>query len=125
MAEDNPPTQQFLDILDEQIPGWSDDPKALGVEAFSSWLLWAQAATACGSDLTRECVLEEAGDVGEWTGGGLTSPHTVTTEPSPQSPFCAVILRATTDGFEYDEEFTQPNEGVWNCDEGNQMEIPT
>ncbi len=125
MADENPPTQQFLDIVDAEISGWSGDPKALGVEGFSSWLLWAKAATACGSELTRDCVLEQAARVGEWDGGGITSPHTVTTDDAPASPFCAAVLSATPDGFAYDEEFTAPNQDIWNCDDANQMKIPT
>lgn len=121
MASDNPPTQQFLDLMDDHIAGWSDDPKALGVEAWSSWLLWAKAATACGADLTRDCVMEEAAGVGTWDGGGLTAPQIVSSEAEPQGPFCAAVLRATSAGFEYDEEFTQPNEGIFNCDEANQQ----
>jgi len=120
MADQNPPTQQFLDIMDGHISGWSDDPKALGVEAWSSWLLWAKAATECGSDLTRSCVLEKS-QVGDWDGGGLTAPQTVPSDGTPEAPFCAAIMRANPDGFEYDEEFTQPNEGIFNCDEANQQ----
>lgn len=121
LADDNPPTQQFLDILDDHIAGWSDDPKALAVEAFSSWLLWAKAAKECGSELTRDCVIEKAEAVGTWDGGGITSPQTVPSQGSPSAPFCAVILRATPEGFVYDEEFTQPNEGIFNCDDANQQ----
>jgi ABC-type branched-subunit amino acid transport system substrate-binding protein len=121
LAADNPPTQQFLQIMDAHISGWSNDPKALAVEAFSSWLLWAKAATECGSDLSRDCVLEKAESVGTWDGGGITSPQEVPSQGSPSAPFCAAILRATTDGFVYDEELTQPNEGIFNCDEANQQ----
>ncbi len=121
LAADNPPTQQFLDILDDEVSGWSSDPKALGVEAFSAWLLWAKAAKECGSDLTRACVIEKAEAVGTWDGGGLTSPQAVPSQGSPEAPFCAAILRATPDGFVYDEEFTQPNQGIFNCDEENQQ----
>ena len=31
-----------------------------GMQGLSSWLLFAKAATACGSELTAECLLEEA-----------------------------------------------------------------
>jgi hypothetical protein len=120
LAADNPPTQQFLDIMDDHIPGWSDDPKALAVEAWSSWLLWATAASECGSELTRACVVEQAEAEGTWDGGGITAPQVVPSQGEPKGPFCAAILRATTDGFEYDEEFTQPNESIFNCSEENQ-----
>jgi len=121
LAADNPPTQQYLDLMDGHISGWSDDPKALGVEAWSAWLLWAKAATACGSELTRDCVMEQVDSVVEWDGGGITAPQTRTTGDSPAGPWCVAVLRATTGGFTYDEEFTNPNEGIWHCDEAGQQ----
>ena len=51
-------------------------PKELGINSFSSWLLWAQSAKACGSNLTRECILAEAAKVKSWDGGGLHAPFT-------------------------------------------------
>ncbi len=121
LAADNPPPQQYLDIMDNFQSGWSDDPKALGVEAWSAWLLWAKAATACGSELTRDCVMDEVDSVVEWDGGGRTAPQTRTTGDSPEGPWCVAALRATSDGFSYDEEFTQPDQGIWSCsDEGQQ-----
>ena len=46
----------------------------LGMQTASAFMLWATAAKACGSDLTRECVLNEADGIDEWTGGGLHVP---------------------------------------------------
>ena len=73
-ADENQPIQQFLDLMDEANPGWSDDPKALAVQGWSAWLLFAQSATACGSELTRDCVMEEAASAGDWDAGGVTAP---------------------------------------------------
>ena len=118
MADENQPIQQFLDLMDEANPGWSDDPKALAVQGWSAWLLFAQSATACGSDLTRDCVMEKAASTGDWDAGGVTAPVVVTDDVSePSGPKCIAAMRAKPDGFEYDEEFTQPNEGIFHCDE--------
>lgn len=119
MADENPPTQQFLDIMDGHISGWSGDPKALGVEAWSAWLLWAKSATACGSDLTRDCVMGQAEGEPSWDGGGLTAPQVLPVGDTPGGPMCVTVLRATADGFVYDEDFTQPTDRIFNCDEAN------
>jgi ABC-type branched-subunit amino acid transport system substrate-binding protein len=66
-ADKNPATQQFLDIVKKS----GGDVNQLGEQAASAFLLWATAAKACGSDLTRDCVLTEVGKVHDWTGGGL------------------------------------------------------
>ena len=36
---------------------------------------------------------------------------------------CSLAIRVTPDGFEYDEELTEPNEGVFNCDPANVVEL--
>ena len=58
LAEDNKATQDYLDLMDQYNP----DGKValLGMQGMSSWLLFAKAAAACGSDLTAECLLEQA-----------------------------------------------------------------
>jgi hypothetical protein len=90
----------------------------LGMQGLSSWLLFAQAATACGSELTADCLLTEAAAPEEWTGGGLHARQTPGTgEPSP----CYLIIGLDEDGFFYNEEATAPTDGdgVYNCDEEN------
>jgi ABC-type branched-subunit amino acid transport system substrate-binding protein len=117
------PTQQFLEIMDASIDGWSEKPAFLAVPSFSAWLLFAQAAKACGSELTRECLLEEATAVDEWDAGGLQAP--IDPDPDePKSPPCLVMLRATTEGFEIDEEFTQANSGIYRCSEDFRVRAP-
>ena len=58
LADDNKATQDYLDLMEQYNP----DGKIaqLGMQGLSSWLLFAQAATACGSELTAECLLTEA-----------------------------------------------------------------
>ena len=71
-AADNPATQLYLDILDEQ----GGKVSVLGLQSTSAWLLFATLAKDCdlNDDLTRDCLLNGASQVTEWTGGGLHAP---------------------------------------------------
>lgn len=118
-AADNKATQDYLDLMERYNP----DGKValLGAQGISSWLLFATAATECGSQLTAACLLEKAGAMRDWTGGGLHAPQTPgNTEPSE----CWLALGLTAEGFAANDDATQPNEGVYNCDPANVFEIP-
>jgi hypothetical protein len=93
--------------------------------SLTAWLLWAKSATACGSDLTVKCVLAKAGANPEWTAGGLQAP--VNTDPAKLSySDCALLLKVTKSGFEYDRAATAPNDGLFNCDPMNLVDgLPT
>ncbi|HQV57052.1 MAG TPA: ABC transporter substrate-binding protein [Ilumatobacteraceae bacterium] len=115
LADKNPATQAYLDALKKYVPKAA--PKALGVNAFSAWLLWADSAKACGSDLTRKCVMEKATGHTGWDGGGLHGPAT----PGPtssESSECATLLQATPTGFVINKEIAKPNKDIWNCAPG-------
>jgi hypothetical protein len=120
-ADENKATQDFLDLMERYNP--SGKVALLGMQGLSSWLLFATAASACGSELTAECLLREAAAVEDWTGGGLHARQTPgNTDPSP----CFLILGLDpADGFVYDEAATAPTEGdgLFNCDEGNTFEL--
>ncbi len=82
---------------------------------FNSWVLWAQSATACGDNLTQDCVLQKAAAHPAWDAGGLFAP--VDTNPKTHQPTdCVVIMRLTKTGFVYDKKVTNPNKSVYNCD---------
>ena len=118
LADENKATQDYLDLVNDYV----NDGKIaqLGAQGMSAWLLFAVAADACGADLTRDCLLEEAGKVKDWTGGGLHAAQ----QPGNRSPSpCFVALSIDADGFEYDEEFTQPTDGIYNCDPKNVVEL--
>ncbi len=120
LADQNPATAQFIQILKDN-GGFA--PKALGVNAFSAWLLWAQSATACGSDLTRACVMQKATAVTDWTGGGLHVPFKPgqTTEMNSE---CVGLVQATSAGFvaATDKWFT-PNDRIFYCDPKNNTPV--
>jgi ABC-type branched-subunit amino acid transport system substrate-binding protein len=66
------------------------------LRAASAFWLWATAAEACGSQLDRACVIEQASAIDEWSAGGLhavTDPGTSAAEP------CAVLLGVDDGAF--------------------------
>ena len=61
----------------------------LGAQSTSAFLLWAQGAKECGSNLTSQCVIDNLRKVTSWTGGGLHS----TTNPGGNLPGdCGMVL---------------------------------
>jgi hypothetical protein len=81
-----PAVAQYLAIV-KKYGGLSS---ALGEQSTSSFLLWATAAKACGSDLTRQCMINHLAKVTNWTGGGLNAP----TNPSKNlPPACGILMK--------------------------------
>jgi ABC-type branched-subunit amino acid transport system substrate-binding protein len=116
MADENQAMADYLDMMEQYGTDDARYPAMLGMQALSSLLLFAQSASECGSDLTRDCVLQTALDVDEWTAGGL---HAVTDPGNLHATRCGVLVRFGEDGWVYDEEATDPNEGIYNCSEDN------
>jgi len=89
----HPAVQQYLDILD------ASGPKAkatlLGMQAWSSWMMFAKSAAACGSNLTRDCLMTEGFKINSWTGGGL---HTQTNPAAGTMPDCIGRSQSNTGG---------------------------
>jgi ABC-type branched-subunit amino acid transport system substrate-binding protein len=71
-ADRSPALQLYLKWLERASPRTS--PTTLGVQAFSAGLLFAQAAAAAGSDLTRDNLIAELEKIKHWDGGGLQAP---------------------------------------------------
>jgi ABC-type branched-subunit amino acid transport system substrate-binding protein len=62
----------------------------LGEQSTSSFLLWATEAKACGSTLTRQCMINKLSKVTSWTGGGLNAPG----NPSKNlPPSCGLLMK--------------------------------
>ena len=91
-ADENPATQQYIDLVE----GNGGDISQLGEQAASAFLLWATAVKECGAELTRECVLDELEKIDSWTGGGL---HSETDPAGNMPPECAMVL--TMEGTEF------------------------
>ena len=63
---------------------------SLGEQAASSFLLWATEAKACGSTLTRQCMINHLAKVTSWTGGGLNAPS----DPAKNRPApCGILMK--------------------------------
>jgi ABC-type branched-subunit amino acid transport system substrate-binding protein len=104
-ADTTPAIQQYLDI----VQGDGGDVNQLGEQATSSFLLWATGVKACGSNVTRDCVLDEIAKVKDWTGGGLHAP----TDPaSNMPPTCGVTLKL--DGTKF-VRFDPAEKGKLDC----------
>ncbi|MCP4433984.1 MAG: ABC transporter substrate-binding protein [Actinomycetia bacterium] len=128
-ADKWPAVQQYIDILNDNV----DDPKIalLGMQSFSGWLLFADSARACGEAndgvVTRDCVLETAAEVDDWTAGGLHAP----TNPGPEgggSPVCGMLIRVTESGeFErYFPEIGSEDDDLdgFGCDDTAVVDVP-
>jgi hypothetical protein len=62
----------------------------LGEQSTSSFLLWATEAKACGSTLTRQCMINKLSKVTNWTGGGLNASG----NPSKNlPPSCGLLMK--------------------------------
>lgn len=112
-ADDNPATQQYLDIVEAE----GGDISQLGEQSTSSFLLWATAAQACGADLTRDCVMEELSQVTSWTGGGL---HVESNPAENLPPECSMLLRL--DGAEWIQAFPE-EQGEFECSPDYAVEV--
>lgn len=102
-----PAVQDYIDLVD----GAGAKPSVLGMQGVSAFLLWAEAAKQCGSDLTRDCMVDGLKKVTEWTGGGLHAPSN---PGENQPPHCALVVELT--GDKYKQVFPEER-GEFNCDE--------
>ena len=113
-ASPSNPTGQYLQAFADYEPE-GKNRTYLGLQAWSAWLLFAEAARGCGNDLTRTCMYEAATKVKDWTGGGLHAP----TNPSAtSSSACNTVLQATPDGFKIAKGL-KPNQGIYECSPKN------
>jgi ABC-type branched-subunit amino acid transport system substrate-binding protein len=112
-ASKSPALQQYLDLMAKYKP--SAKAKALlGLQAWSAWLLFAESAKQCGSDLTRRCVYDHAKNVHDWTGGGLHAP----TDPgNNKGSRCLVLLEAKNGRFSTVD--IGANSGIYRCSDQN------
>lgn len=110
LAEENPATQQYLDLFDKYLPDGKSEA-LLGYNSFSAWLLFATAVGECGSDVTRSCVYEAGASIEDWTGGGLHAPSN---PGEAQYPRCGMVVEATPDGFVVPDDF-ETTDGLFRC----------
>jgi len=119
-AAENKATQDYLDLMERYNPGGKT--ALLGLQSISSYLLFARAATACGSELTAECLIEQARAQEEWTGGGL---HARQTPGNAVASPCMLLLGIDGGTYVVNEDATAATEGddPFNCDPENVYEM--
>ena len=102
-----PGVNDYLELMEEK----GGEVALLGMQAASAFLLWATAAKACGSNLTRSCVLEEAAKIDEWSGGGMhVASAPGVNAPPPGGRVIEIV------GTTYERIFpTEP--GTYECNE--------
>jgi hypothetical protein len=108
---DNPAMQQLQDLYKKYKPDAQLTKPA--VNAMAAWLLFAIAARDCGSDLTRGCVLEKAGAIKDFDGGGLIPPNDLSSKTSKK--VCFNVAKATADGWV--TEKIETTDGDYRCEE--------
>jgi ABC-type branched-subunit amino acid transport system substrate-binding protein len=112
-ADSAPAVKQYTDIVSKD----GGDISQLGEQATSSFLLWATAVQACGSNVTRDCVFQEIDKVSDWTGGGLHAP----TQPGTNMPpNCNLVLKLSGDKF---EQVYPKDKGTFDCDDSYVVKI--
>jgi len=114
-ATDVPAVKQYEALFNQYLPSSNRKNAALGMNSFSSWLLFAQAAKACGGDLTRKCMYDNATKVTKWDGGGIQAPTNVS-QDTVAGP-CMVNMQASPSGWTIIK--WDPTEGVFNCSSQN------
>jgi hypothetical protein len=119
MGDEVPAIADYLELMETYNPD-GRAPARLGTQGLSALLLFARAAVQCGDDLTRTCVLDTARNTEDWTAGGL---HVPTTPGNLEGPDCGLIMTFGPDGYAYDEEATEPTDGLYNCHDDNQLEL--
>jgi len=103
-----PAVQQYLSIVHAS----GGKVGQLGEQATSAFLLWATAAKACGSTLTRQCMVNTLSKVHRWDGGGLQA---VADPGDNMPPDCGMLVKLT--GTSWSQYYPQ-TQGQMDCNPG-------
>lgn len=112
-ADAVPAVADYLSVMDQG----DYTTGLLGMQSASAFLLWATAAKACGSDLTRQCMVNELSTVTSWTGAGL---HAESNPAENEPPACALIVAVK--GGTY-EQVAPASQGEFYCADSS-LETP-
>ncbi|MCU1390024.1 MAG: hypothetical protein JWL72_3362 [Ilumatobacteraceae bacterium] len=114
-ADVNKATQDYLDLIQK----YGGKTSLLATTTVSSFLLWAQSASACGATLTRACTLDNLKNTHSWTGHGLHAES----DPGGNHPSsCSALLKL--DGTKYDR-VVPAERGTFECEDGWIAKIDT
>jgi hypothetical protein len=89
-----PAVSQYETIVQKYVP--TAHLGFFGEMAFSSWLLFTEAAKACGSNLTRTCLEQQVAKQTNWTGGGLQGSINPASNKASQ---CFIVMKIVGDKF--------------------------
>lgn len=105
-ADQVPAVAKYLEIVKAN----GGSTSLLGAQATAAFLLWAQGAKECGSNLTSDCVIAALKKVTSFDAGGLQSP----TNPGANIPGdCAMVVKLT--GTKY-VQFAPEKVATQTCD---------
>ena len=114
-ADVNKATKDYLDLIQK----YGGKTSLLATTTVSSFLLWAQSASACGATLTRACTLENLKNTHSWTGHGLHAQA----DPGGNHPAtCSALLKL--DGTKYVRVVPEAR-GTFECQDGWLAKIDT
>jgi ABC-type branched-subunit amino acid transport system substrate-binding protein len=118
-ADRSPALQLYLRWLKKASP--RTPPTTLGVQAFSAGLLFAQAASASGSGLTRDGLIEQLKKIKHWDGGGLQAPA----NPGDNEGLrCFLYMQVEGDEFvRYWPKSPTDGKNGFDCSPGNSMRM--
>ncbi len=134
-ADQVPAVRDYLDMFATYLP--EGKVSGLGMQSMSAFLLFSRVAKDCivanEGVLTRSCVIEQAKQIDEWTGGGLHAPSNPGgNEPSPCYQIIAIENGAFVRHFPSrnptDEEralvpTVEITDDGWACDPSTMMRL--
>ncbi len=113
-ADENPATAEFLEAM-EVIPANDRVVELLGVQAFSAGLLFATAAKALGSNVTRAGLAEQLSQIHSWTGGGL---HGQSDPGNNVGAPCFIMMQLKGEQYQRAYPTQQANSAVYESGNG-------
>jgi len=116
LADQNPTLKLAVDLTKATGTKAPIDGGIIG--AWTSWLLFAQSATACTEALTVDCVIGKAKAQTSFDAGGMLSGGENVGDVEFTGD-CIALMRVTGKGYVYDRELTKPNKGIFYCDPAN------
>ena len=102
-----PGVNDYLELMEEK----GGEVALLGMQAASAFLLWATAAKAGGSNLTRSWGLEEAAKIDEGSGGGM---HVASDPGVNEPPPCGIVIELVVTTY---ERIFPTEPGTYECNE--------
>ena len=101
----------FLALFAKYLPS-GKSKTLLGAQSFAGWLLFTQAASSCGSNLTRQCLVDATAKLTNFDAGGLIVPNL---HPDKNNiPRCFTTVKATSRGFTVVPDLGNAK-GVFSC----------